>query len=142
MPYLLFRGVGLVYSMLDGLTCEDWYDMSPEAIWRFPASRPGESPYKASGCPFEILPGASEPFRIKPDVVHTFHIGFGQDLASSAVVWIAKLGRFGRARKFDDRLCAAFSEYQMWCKEKGRYTSCEYWTSKKLGISPLDWLLS
>ena len=105
--------------------------MSPEAVWRSSASRPGESPYKESGCPFQILAGAAETFRIKPDVVHTFHIGFGQDLASSTVFWMAKLGKFGQNRKLDERIRNAFSEYQMWCKRNGRYTSCDHWCTKK-----------
>jgi len=74
------------------------------------------------------------PKRIKPDLVHTFHIGFGADLAASIVVWLAKLGKFG-ASNFDERLRTAYGMFQEFCHAEKRYTSCEEWCIKKFGMS-------
>ena len=54
----------------------------PAAPWMGPDGKPGASPFKPEGNVFERVPGCT-PERIKPDLVHTFHIGFGADLAAS-----------------------------------------------------------
>ena len=82
---------------------------------------------------FAVVPGCVAK-RIKPDLVHTFHIGFGADLASSIVVWLAKLGTFGGSN-FDERLRTAYGMFQEFCHAEKRYTSCEEWCIKKFGMS-------
>ena len=70
-------------------------------------------------------------------MVHTFHIGFGQDLAASCVVWLARLFIFGRG-PIDERLRSAFSSFQEFCHAEKRYTSCDEWNLKKLGMSEIQ----
>ena len=109
--------------------------MDDNAPWRDPRNRPGPSPYKACSNPFyQLLPGADNPFRIKPDIVHTLHIGFGQDMCASTIVLLAKKGCFGNPRSLDDRLAMAYASYQEYCHNTQRFTACDGWTTKTLGM--------
>ena len=98
-----------------------------------PDGRPGPSPFKPEGNVFERVPGCT-PERIKPDLVHTFHIGFGADLAASMIVWMAKMNKFGRL-SFDDKLRVAYSMFQEYCHHTKRYTACDEWCMKKFSMS-------
>ena len=98
--------------------------------------RSGADPIKNGGNPFRgTVPGADDPFRIKPDVVHTFHIGFGADLCASMIVWLCLKGKFGANANFDERLYAAFSSFQLFCHTTHRYTACDVWSKKNLGMT-------
>ena len=117
-------------------TMKEWHRMGDAALWK--GCRPGPNPIKACGNPFEgIVPGADDPQRIKPDLVHTFHIGFGADMCASMIVWLSMKGRFGLHTAFDDRLLAAYSEFQSFCHTTHRYTACEEWSKAALGMSGL-----
>ena len=108
---------------------EEWYRFDSDAASRGPGGRPGPSPFKSDGNVFSIVPGCT-PERIKPDLVHSFHIGFGADLAASIIVWLARLDKFGRLA-FDERLRVAYSMFQEYCHEQKRYNSCDEWCLKK-----------
>ncbi|CAL1129176.1 unnamed protein product [Cladocopium goreaui] len=114
-------------------TGEEWYRFDSDAAWRGPGGRPGPSPFKSDGNVFSIVPGCT-PERIKPDLVHSFHIGFGADLAASIIVWLARLDKFGRLA-FDERLRVAYSMFQEYCHEQKRYNSCDEWCLKKMGMT-------
>ena len=118
---------------------QDWWRYDSDAPWKLAENRPGESPFKPEGNPFAIVPGGDSPNRIRPDVVHTFHIGFGVDLAASFVVWLCKLGKLGsngRPRQsFDDKLSLAYSTFREYCHIHKRFTACDHWTVKKLAMS-------
>ena len=116
---------------------EEWYRFDSDAAWRGPGGRPGPSPFKSDGNVFSIVPGCT-PERIKPDLVHSFHIGFGADLAASIIVWLARLDKFGRLA-FDERLRVAYSMFQEYCHEQKRYNSCDEWCLKKLGMTSNLW---
>lgn len=84
-----------------------------------------------------MVPGCT-PERIKPDLVHSFHIGFGTDLAASIIVWLSRLDKFGRLA-FDERLRVAYSTFQEYCHEQKRYNSCDEWCLKKMGMTSNLW---
>ena len=119
------------------IPAKDWWDMRPTAVWRSAAGRPGPSPFKQMGGVFAHVPGGGVPARIKPDLVHTFHIGIGADLSSSILVWLVTLGKIGGRRKFNENLLEAFSLFKRWCHDTHRYTSCDTWTNKKIGKKSL-----
>ena len=83
---------------------------------------------------YHLVPGADSAARIKPDIVHTFHIGCGQDMCASVIVLLAKKGCFGNQRALDDKLSAAYARYQAYCHATQRYTACDEWTIKTLGV--------
>lgn len=105
--------------------------MDSAAPWRLAES---PCPYKAEGNVFNTVPGMEDPRRIKPDLVHTFHIGCGADLCSPTLVWLCQLGVFGNARALDERLRNAYSAYRQFCHDTNRYTACDEWSRKKLGM--------
>lgn len=121
------------------LSPQDWWRYDSDAPWKLAENRPGESPFKPEGNPFAIVPGGDSPNRIRPDMVHTFHIGFGVDLAASFVVWLCKLGKLGsngRPRQsFDDKLSLAYSTFREYCHIHKRFTACDHWSMKKLGMT-------
>ena len=106
--------------------------MRSTATWR--SARPGPCPYKPAGNIFSIVPGGGDPARIKPDIVHTFHIGVGVDMAASIIVWLVKLRKF-EGRSFEERLRDAYSKFMVFCHDSNRYTSCNEWTQKRFGMS-------
>lgn len=107
--------------------------MDDEAPWR--RNRPGPNPIKVCGHPFLGVPGADDPYRIKPDLVHTFHIGFGADMCASMIVLLCEKQQFGNHRSFDDRLLAAYSHFQSYCHSTHRYTACEEWSKRTMGMT-------
>ena len=121
------------------LSPQDWWRHDSDAPWKLAENRPGESPFKPEGNPFAIVPGGDSPKRIRPDVVHTFHIGFGVDMAASFVVWLCKLGKLGstgRPRQaFDDKLSMAYSTFREYCHIHKRFTACDHWSMKKLAMT-------
>ena len=138
----IYLGLGVFILLLDGLhpilyicwfLLEEWHRFDPAAPWMGPDGRPGPSPFKPEGNVFERVPGCT-PERIKPDLVHTFHIGFGADLAASMIVWMAKMNKFGRL-SFDDKLRVAYSMFQEYCHHTKRYTACDEWCMKKFSMS-------
>ena len=120
---------------------QEWHSMDDDAPWR--SNRPGPNPTKNCSHPFfGVVPGADDPFRIKPDVVHTFHIGFGADLCASTIVWLCMKGKFGNHAAFDDSLLSAYSAFQQFCHDTHRYTSCEEWSKRNLNMDAsfgYDW---
>jgi len=99
--------------------------------------RPGPSPFKREGSVFDVVHGASSPQRIYQDVVHTFHIGFGCDLAASMVVWLAKMNHFGNPGTFDGKLRSAFGNFQEWCSDTNHFSACDEWTYKRLSMNSI-----
>ena len=109
--------------------------MDEDAQWR--ATRcPGPDPFKAGGHPFMgVVAGTDDPVRIKPDMVHTFHIGMGQDMCASMILALAKKGCFGGHRSLNDRLQSAYSDFQGYCYRTGRSTACDEWTKAAMRVT-------
>ena len=102
----------LYWSMLE--TCgQDWFNFSS-------TFKPGED----ERSPLRDLIGGEDPKYIKPDIFHTFHLGFGADMAASCICWMARLKCFGNIRKFDSKLLLAYNEFMQWVSQNKRYTSC------------------
>lgn len=117
-------------------SCEEWWNLGPGAPWR--DARPGPSPFKPEGNVFSSLPGGDDPRRIAPDVVHTFHIGIGVDLAASCIVWLCFLGLFGghaSTRQLEEKLRMAYASFRAWCHDNKQFTACGQWCVKKLGMA-------
>ena len=117
---------------------QEWWRLDHGAPWKAAENRPGPTPFKDCAKPFDMIPGGSSCERIRPDIVHTFHIGFGTDLVASMVVWLVRLGLFdGGAghQAFDDKLRTAYSTFREYCHSTRRFTACDQWCIKKLGMA-------
>lgn len=64
--------------------------------------------------PLRLIPGCASVTTIKTDVMHTFNLGFGGDLASSTIVLLGKLGVF-EGRSLAARLDHAYDSFSLWC---------------------------
>ena len=109
--------------------------MSVTASWRQGHAAP--SPFKHDAVPYFVLPRGRDARSYLPDTCHTFHIGFGVDMAASMIVQLCKLALFrGTAgiRSLDGRLALAFRLYMEWCNSNKRYTSCREWSKKVLDM--------
>ena len=113
---------------------QDWWDMASTARWR---QEHVPSPFKHNRVPYFILPRGKEPQSYLPDTCHTFHIGFGVDMAASMVVCLCRLALFegvNHTQKLDTQQALAFRRYVEWCNRSHRYTSCREWSEKVLGV--------
>ena len=120
------------------LYLQEWWRYDDDAPWKAPGNRPGPTPFKDCERPFDIIPGGSSVERIIPDVVHTFHIGFGTDLGASFVVWLVRLDFFNNGmnhQSFDDKLKAAYSTFREYCHNTRRFTACDQWCLKKFSMA-------
>ena len=115
---------------------QEWHRFDAGSPWMAAGARPGPSPFKSEGSVFDIVPGADLPSRIYPDLVHTFHIGYGCDLTASIICWLARLNIFGNG-KFDEKLRKAYSDFQAFCHDTNRFTACDEWSTKKLGMTQI-----
>lgn len=85
---------------------------------------PGESPYKPGDLsPLLDVPGCNAPEHVQLDFCHCFHLGYGVDMAASAIVLLAKLGKFSQDRALNDRLKVAFEKFSAWCAASHKTTS-------------------
>lgn len=111
-----------------------WYNFTdPHAPWRY--QRPHTPPFKSRLSPLCKIPGALSPHRLYPDVAHTFHMGFGKDMAASTIVWLARRGFFGREVRFDDRISNAYAQYMAWCHANKKHTATEAFSCKNFSMS-------
>lgn len=80
------------------------------------------------------MPGMEVPKRIRPDLVHTFHLGMGVDLCSSIIVWLCRVNGFAGST-FDEMLRNAYSCYRQFCHDTNRFTACDVWCLKKFHMT-------
>jgi len=69
--------------------------------------------------PLRNIPGLNNPVVIKTDMLHTFNLGIGGDLASSGVVALAKMKLF-QGRALQAQLDYAYDLFDEWCKINNR----------------------
>lgn len=80
------------------------------------------------------MPGLHDLQAILLDFVHIWHLGYGQDLAGSSVVLMAKLNHYGRERKFDLRLENAYVIFDAWCHQQSRTTGIDEFSLASFGV--------
>lgn len=132
------KSISPAYSLANYTCMQEWWRYDDDAPWKAPGNRPGPTPFKDCERPFDIIPGGSSVERIKPDVVHTFHIGFGTDLGASFVVWLVRLGFFNNGmnhQSFDEKLKTAYSTFREYCHNTRRFTACDQWCLKKFSMA-------
>ncbi|CAE7261300.1 unnamed protein product, partial [Symbiodinium pilosum] len=120
------------YLLATGYNCKDkchlcdatdWYVLSKDAVWRGTINNRKETPHKSLDIPLLNVPGLRTEL-IYTDPMHTFHLGWGQDLAASGVILLAHLEYFGKGA-LDTRLERAYGEFVTYCSGVGRTTSCD-----------------
>ena len=95
----------------------------------------GNSPFHVGArTPLRSVPGLHDLQAILLDFVHIWHLGYGQDLAGSVIVLMAKLKHYGRARKLDVCLSEAFELFDAWCAHEGRTTGVDEFSSAAFGM--------
>ena len=57
------------------------------------------------------------------DIMHSFHMGYGIDEASSTVVLLCMLNVFGNCRALNDKLTTAYQQFSAWCAQNHMVTS-------------------
>lgn len=118
----------------------DWHNLGENASWRGTCGdqRQG-SPFKhGHRNPLLRIPGMNKD-SILPDSLHCFHLGWGQDLAASAVVLLCKLGHF-QGRCLNSRLATAYAEFTAWVGRSKKTTGIDWWSKLKLDMaSDNDW---
>ena len=80
------------------------------------------------------IPGMSKE-RILPDSCHCFHLGWGLDLAASALVLIANRSDLFDGFKLNEKLHSAYSHFCIWLASNMKTSGIDYWTYKKLDMS-------
>ena len=97
-------------------------------------------PFRRTGpvSPFRSLPSGNDVFRIQPDLLHCFNLGFGKDLAASSILLMSKLGIFGEG-KIQAKLTEAYNDFQQWCLAKHKSSSLKKFELKTFKVqSTLD----
>lgn len=106
-----------------------WWDVSSTGQARaFEGEIP--NPFKVSArSPFLDVPGVSVE-SIKTDVMHTFNLGVGGDLSSSAIVALCKLNFFP-GRSLQSRMDAAYEDFSSWCVLNQKTASTKSFEKKR-----------
>ena len=104
-------------------TYKDWHVLSKKASWRSTIGERMSSPHKNEAVPLFDIPGLATD-TITTDPMHSFHLGWGQDLGASGVILLCKLECFGRGA-LDKRLEIAYEKFVMHCQESGKTTSID-----------------
>ena len=97
--------------------------LSRDALWRTTVGNRTTSPHKTGTIGLLHIPGIRTR-TISTDPMHTFHIGWGQDLAASGVILLATVGAFGQG-SLDSRLEVAYASFIAFCSAHGKTTSCD-----------------
>ena len=92
------------------------------------------SPYWPVHNPLLQVPGIDQ-LRILPDSCHCFHLGWGVDLAASALVLLARLRCFQGGRTLDKQLFQAYKLFTGWVALMGKSTGVKWWSYKKLDMN-------
>ena len=98
------------------------------------------SAFKPGHVPLCDIPGLGQAFRIAPDTMHCFHLGFGQDLCASSIVILASFGIFKNNGSFDAKLEAGYDSFMDFCHRKGKTTSVDLFCKQKFGMASRLWL--
>ena len=114
---------------------QDWHVLSKDAVWRSTVGNRSETPHKVDLEHVALLrvPGLTTQ-RVATDPMHTFHLGWGQDLAASGLVLLAKEGCFGQGA-LDRRLERAYAAFVVYCSANGKTTSCDRFSKQAFDMN-------
>ena len=122
--------------------CQDWHVLSSRANWRRTIGARTSTPHKTADhdIPLLTIPGMRTS-TIFSDPMHTFHLGWGQDLAASGVCMLAYLEYFGLGA-LDTRMQRAYEAFVEYCTASRKTTSCDKFSKqcfdmKSLGFAKL-----
>ena len=110
--------------------------LSKRASWRSTIGQRMTSPHKTEDIPLFNIPGLATN-TITTDPMHSFHLGWGQDLAASGVILLCHLECFGRGA-LDRRLELAYEKFVTYCQESGRTTSIDRFSKAAFDMATLD----
>lgn len=79
------------------------------------------------------VPGGDLVGTIKPDLMHTFNLGFGQDLAAGGVLAVVRMGVWA-GRSIDAKLALACESFDGWCVSHGKTSSVKSFELGKFKI--------
>ena len=113
---------------------------SEDATWRSTVGSRHASPHKDEDVPLMRVPGLRTN-NVTTDPMHCFHLGWGQDLAASAVVLLCNLGAF-EAGALDKRMEVAYTSFIEFCTANGRTTSCDRFSKQDFDMKTLDCALN
>ena len=108
---------------------------SEDATWRSTVRRRHASPHKDEDVPLMRVPGLRTN-NITTDPMHCFHLGWGQDLAASAIVLLCNHGAF-EAGALDKRMDLAYTSFMQFCTANGRTTSCDRFSKQDFDMKTL-----
>lgn len=136
-------GLAQAFHMNCGFNClskchlcdgQDWHEMGEGAAWRGTCwGRRTTSPYHNVHIPLLEIPGMCAE-TILPDSLHCFHLGWGQDLASSGIVLLCKLQYFNGGT-LDAKLASAYANYTQWLSRSKKTSGIDWWSKKKLDMT-------
>lgn len=122
------------HMVIDCLPCQDWDDPSLDARWRSTVGEEAwDSAFKQGEKPFQMVPGLESSKRLLPDTLHTFHLGWGKDLGSSAVVLLARL-KLLEGRSLDAKLETGYMSFCEWCHAHGKTCSTTEFSKLKFDM--------
>ena len=73
---------------------------------------------------------------IQPDTMHCFNLGFGKDLAGSAVMLLCRLNVF-QGRSIGAKLAAAYESFSNWCSRNEHTTFLKKFELKTFKIKSI-----
>lgn len=114
----------------------DWENVSTTARWRSTlGSNRSKSPFHpGASIPLLAIPGMGQPEAILPDSCHCFHLGWGIDLGSSALVLLARCHLFGDG-SFNTMLAEGYRLFTRWCHTNKKTTGINGWSLRKLDMT-------
>ena len=115
---------------------QDWWEIGPDSQVRtFAGEIP--NPFKQKVSPLRNIPGCKNPTMIQPDIMHCFNLGFGKDLAGSAVMLLCRLDIFP-GNSIGEKLDAAYQDFNSWCKINKRTTFLKKFELKTFKITSIQ----
>ena len=110
-----------------------WWDMGPGSQIRT-WSGEAPDPFKVKVSPLRAVPGAEDPGRIQPDVLHCFNLGFGKNFCASGILLLCRHNVFAGSSR-GEKLEAAYDSFQAFCESTGKTSSLKCFELKTFKIT-------
>ena len=118
------------------LQAQVWWDCGPQSqVRNWSGDIP--DPFKRRISPLRVMPAGDEPRRVKPDVMHSWNLGWGKDMAGSGIILLCRHNVFGPG-SIQVKLEAAYLSFRAWCETTRKTTSLKQFDLKtfKMTSSP------